>query len=82
VYDKRQRNNNNNNNNNNLKEELIRIWQAAYIIPLVLSTRGIFPNKLHESLKLLNIRSDLYIQMQKAAILNTCRVVSFWQNSE
>ena len=33
-----------------LKEELLRIWQmkTAYIIPLVLSTMGIIPNKLHE----------------------------------
>jgi hypothetical protein len=36
-----------------LKEELIRIWQlkAVYIILLVLSTVGIIPNKLRESLK-------------------------------
>jgi len=33
-----------------LKEKLLRIWQmkTAYIIPLVLSTKGIIPNKLHE----------------------------------
>jgi len=33
-------------------------------------------NKLHESLKLFNIRPDLYILLQKAAILNTCRIVT------
>jgi hypothetical protein len=33
-----------------LKEKLIRTWQlkSACIIPLVLSTTGIIPNKLHE----------------------------------
>jgi hypothetical protein len=57
-----------------LKDELIRIWQlkTAYIIPLVLSTMGVIPNKLHESLKLLNLHPDLYILIQKAVILNTC----------
>jgi hypothetical protein len=67
-----------------LKEELITIWQlnAACIIPLVLSItgiipinaihNGIIPNKLHDSLKLLNLRPALYIPMHKAVILNTC----------
>jgi hypothetical protein len=37
-----------------LQEEPIRMWQLkmACIMPLVLSTMGIIPNKLHESLKL------------------------------
>jgi hypothetical protein len=55
-----------------LREELTRIWQlnAVHIVPLVLSTTGIIPDKLHDSLKLLNLRSGLYILMQKAIILN------------
>jgi len=49
-----------------LKVELIRIWQLrmAYKIPLVLSTVGIIPNKLHKKLKLLNLHLALYILMQ------------------
>jgi len=40
-----------------MKKELIRIQQLkmAYVIPLALSTIGISPNKLHESVKLLYI---------------------------
>jgi hypothetical protein len=59
-----------------LKEELIRIWQlkTAYIIPQVQSTTGIIRNKLHESLKLLNLRPVLYILMHKAVTLNACRI--------
>jgi hypothetical protein len=34
--------------------------------PLVLSSRGIIPNKLKESLKLLNLLPGLHIVMQKA----------------
>ena len=45
-----------------LKEQLIRIWQmnTAYIPLLMLSTAGIVPNKLDESLKLLILRHSLY----------------------
>jgi len=48
------------------KVELIRIWQLrmAYKIPLVLSTTGIIPNKLHKRLKLLNLYLSVYILMQ------------------
>lgn len=41
------------------------------IIPLVLFSRGIIPNKLKESLKLLNLLPGLYIIMQKAVIFDT-----------
>jgi len=48
------------------KVELIRIWQLrmTYKIPLVLSTTGTIPNKLHKRLKLLNLYLALYILMQ------------------
>jgi len=56
-----------------MKEKLIRIWQLkmALIIPFVQSR--VVLNKLH-SLKLLNLHYGLYILMQKALILNTCRI--------
>jgi hypothetical protein len=40
-----------------LKEELIRIWQLTTAYST--STTGIIPNKLHESLKLLNFRAAI-----------------------
>jgi hypothetical protein len=60
-----------------LKQELISIWQLkmAYIMPLVLSTTGIIPNKLYQSLELLNLNPSLHIPMQKAVILNTHHIV-------
>jgi hypothetical protein len=36
---------------------------------------GIISDKLHDSLKLLNLRPALYILMQKAVILNACLIV-------
>ena len=58
----------------NLNEELIRMWQlkTAYIVPLVLPTMGIIPNKLHKSLELFNPYPDVYTQIKKAVVLNTC----------
>lgn len=60
-----------------LKDEVMRLWQAerAHIVPIVLSTTGIIPVSLHHSLRVLNIKPNLYIEMQKAVILNTCRIV-------
>jgi len=46
----------------------------SYIKPLVLSTMVNFPSKLHESLKLLNLRPVLYILMQNTLILNAWRI--------
>jgi hypothetical protein len=43
------------------KEELVRIWKVkmACALPLVPSTIGKIPDKLHASLKLLNLRPGL-----------------------
>jgi len=48
-------------NYTDLKEELVRIWKVkmACVLPLVLSTMGKIPDKLHASLKLLNLRPGL-----------------------
>ena len=47
---------------------------------IILSTTGIIPKKVHESLKLIYVFPVLYILMQKAVVFNTSG--SFWQNSE
>jgi hypothetical protein len=60
-----------------LTEGLKSMWQlkTACLIPLLLSTADVIPDKLHERLKLLNLHPALYILMQKAVTLNTCRTV-------
>jgi hypothetical protein len=67
---------NDNNNNNNIINA-IGIWQlnTVYIIPLVQPTTAVILNKLHYSLKLLNLRPAVYIPLQPAAILITCSIV-------
>lgn len=60
-----------------LRDEVLRIWkqQKVYIVPLVLSTTGVIPKHIHHGLKLLDLKPNTYILLQKAAILNTCRIV-------
>jgi hypothetical protein len=49
-----------------LTEELIRIWQlqTACTVPPVLFTAGIIPNKLHDSLKLLDLLPAAYTKQK------------------
>jgi len=56
--------------------------KTAHVIPLVLSTKCVIPNKLQEYSKLLNLRPALYILGQKAVIFNTYHIVHFWQKIE
>jgi hypothetical protein len=60
-----------------LKEELTRIYQmnAVCVVPLLLTTMGIIPNKLYDTLNQLNLCPDLYTVMQKTVILNTCHTL-------
>lgn len=60
-----------------LMQEVARVWDMnkVYIVPLVISTTGVIPTILHHNLKLLNLNSTLFIKMQKAVILNICRIV-------
>lgn len=41
----------------------------------VLWTTGVVPEHLHHSLKLIDLKQNSYIQLQKAAKLNTCLIV-------
>ncbi|XP_052748311.1 uncharacterized protein LOC128200110 [Galleria mellonella] len=60
-----------------LKDEITRLWkqEKVYVIPIVLSTTGVIPKHLHHSLKEIDLRKTLYTTLQKAVILNTCRIV-------
>lgn len=60
-----------------LKVEVMRIWRQkkVYVVPIVLSTTGVIPKYLNRSLKLIELNDNIYIALQKAAILNTCRIV-------
>ncbi|CAG4930022.1 unnamed protein product [Colias eurytheme] len=60
-----------------LKQEITKMWklQNVIIVPIVLSTTGVIPTQLHKYIELLHLPKHTYMQLQKAAILNTCRIV-------
>ena len=83
-------NNNNNNNNNNknkyqeLANEICALWKqkAAQVIPIVISSTGVIPKSLSQSLTRLNLHPNtyIYVQLQKSVILGTCSIVRNFLN--
>lgn len=60
-----------------LSHEIKHLWNMknVYIIPIIMSTTGLVPKSLHTSLENIGLHKNTYIELQKAAILNTCRIV-------
>ena len=84
-------NNNNNNNKHNLANsitdkqnkyqqlanEICAMWKqrAAQLIPIVMSSTGVIPKSLSQSLTRLNLHLNTYIKLQKSVILGTRSIV-------
>ena len=65
-----------------LANEICAMWKqnAAQVIPIVVSTMGVIPKSLPQSLKRLNLHSNTYRQIQKSVILGTCLIVKNFLN--
>ena len=65
-----------------LANEICAMWKqnTAQVIPLVISSTGVIPKSLPQSLKRLNLHPNTYIQMQKSVILGTCSIVRNFLN--
>ena len=65
-----------------LANEICAMWKqnAAQVIPIVISSTGVIPKSLSQSLKRLNLHPNTYIQMQKSVILGTCSIVRNFLN--
>ena len=65
-----------------LVNEICAMWKqnAAQVIPIVISSTGVIPKSLSQSLKRLNLHPNTYIQMQKSVILGTCSIVRNFLN--
>jgi hypothetical protein len=65
-----------------LANEIRAIWKqnTAQMIPLVISSTGVIPKSLPQSLKRLNLYPNTYTQMQKFVILGTCEIVRNFLN--
>jgi hypothetical protein len=60
-----------------LVNEICAMWKqnTAQVIPLVISSTGVIPKSLSQSLKRLNLQPNTYMQMQESVILGTCSIV-------
>ena len=65
-----------------LANEICSIWKqkAAQVIPIVISSTGVIPKSLSQSLARLNLHPNTYIQLQKSVILGTCSIVRNFLN--
>jgi hypothetical protein len=60
-----------------LANGICAMWKqnTAQVIPIAISSKGVIPKSLPQSLKRPNLQPNTYIQMQKSAILGTCSIV-------
>jgi len=60
-----------------LANEICAMWKqkAAQVIPIAISSTGVIPKSLSQSLTTLNLHPNTYIQLQKSLILGTCSIV-------
>jgi hypothetical protein len=67
-----------------LANEICALWKqkAAQVIPIVISSTGVIPKSLSQSLNRLNLHPNTYIQLQKSVILGTCSTVRNTLNYE
>jgi hypothetical protein len=65
-----------------LANGICAMWKqnAAQVIPTVISTTGVIPKSLSQSLKRLNLQPNTHILMQKSVILGTCSIVGNFLN--
>jgi hypothetical protein len=65
-----------------LANGICAMWKqnVAQVILLAISSTGVIPKSLPQSLKRLNLRPNMYIQMQKSVILGTCSIARNFLN--
>jgi len=65
-----------------LANEICAMWKqkAAQVIPIEISSTGVIPKSLSQSLTRLNLHTNTYIQLQKSVILGTCSIVRNFLN--
>jgi hypothetical protein len=68
--------------NQELVNEICAMWKqkTVQVIPIVISSTGVIPKSLPQSLTTLNLHPNTYIQMQKSVILGTCSIVRNFLN--
>jgi len=70
------------NKHQELANETCSMWKqkAAKVNPIVISSTGVIPKSLSQSLTTLNLHPNTYIQLQRSVILGTCSIVRNFLN--
>jgi len=65
-----------------MANEIRVMWKqkATKVIPIVITSTGVIPKSLSQSLTRLNLHLNTYIQLQKSVILGTCSTVRNFLN--
>jgi len=65
-----------------LANEICAMWKqnAAQVIPILMSSTGVIPKSLSQSLTRLNLHPNTYTQLQKYVILGTSSIVRTFLN--
>jgi hypothetical protein len=65
-----------------LANEICAMWKqnTVKVIPIVITSTGVIPKSLSQSLKRLDLQPNTYIQMQKYVIFGTCLIVRNFLN--
>jgi len=65
-----------------LANEICSVWKqkAPQMIQIVISSTGVIPKSLSQSLRRLNLHPNTYIQLQKSVILGICSIVRKFLN--
>jgi len=65
-----------------MANEICAMWKqkATRVIPKVISSTGVIPKSLSQSLTRLNLHPNAYTQLKKSAILGTCSIVGSFLN--
>jgi len=65
-----------------MANEICAMWKqkAAQVIPIVITSTGVIPKSLSQSLTRLNLHPNTDIKMQKSVILGTCSNVRIFLN--
>lgn len=66
-----------------LSVEIVRMWKAnnVCVVPIVLSATGVIPKALLDSIKTLDLPTNIFATLQKAVILGTTRIVRKFLNT-
>jgi len=65
-----------------MANEICALWKqnTAQLIVIVISSTGLIPKSLSQSLTRLNLHTNTYTQLQKSVILGTCSIVRNFLN--